>query len=280
MRHLLFLAGILSSLCWAPGQAVSQQTSEIDTFRVVNVTASPGDTVPVQFYLVNDSCELAAISAYIRIDNSILEWVGEWDSIGSPLFYVKHDTLFRARIPGLFEPYAPLVLATNFWGANDEFGVMVGAGANASIGQGRGSIVQFYLRVKEGVPVGTQTQIRPFNPVDESPGHTDPRRSSYADLSGLLNVYPTLVGGELTVVESVLCGDANGDALVNISDVVYLIAYIFAGGAAPSPPWTGDVNCDSMVNISDALYLLFSAWGGPPPCDPSWDGSPDCGPNQ
>jgi hypothetical protein len=31
------------------------------------------------------------------------------------------------------------------------------------------------------------------------------------------------------------CADANGDCIVNISDAVYLIWYIFAGEPAPGP---------------------------------------------
>lgn len=63
------------------------------------------------------------------------------------------------------------------------------------------------------------------------------------------------------------CGDANGDAAVNISDAVYLIAYIFSGGSPPSPLLAGNVNCDSAVNISDAVYLISYIFsGGPPPC--------------
>jgi hypothetical protein len=62
-------------------------------------------------------------------------------------------------------------------------------------------------------------------------------------------------------------GDPNSDNIVNISDVVYLIQYIFAGGPAPSPLQSGDVNCDTMVNISDAVYLIqFIFSGGPAPC--------------
>ena len=63
------------------------------------------------------------------------------------------------------------------------------------------------------------------------------------------------------------CGDANGDAAVDISDVVYLIAYIFSGGFPPSPLPAGDANCDGMVDISDVVYLnayIFS--GGLAPC--------------
>ena len=63
------------------------------------------------------------------------------------------------------------------------------------------------------------------------------------------------------------CGDANADAVVDISDVVYLIAYIFSGGLAPSPLLAGDANCDSAVDISDAVYLIAYIFsGGATPC--------------
>jgi hypothetical protein len=49
--------------------------------------------------------------------------------------------------------------------------------------------------------------------------------------------------------------------------VVYLIAYIFSGGSAPSPLLAGDANCDSMVDISDVVYLIAYIFsGGQPPC--------------
>jgi hypothetical protein len=64
-----------------------------------------------------------------------------------------------------------------------------------------------------------------------------------------------------------LCGDANGDVATDISDVVYLIAYIFSGGSAPSPLLAGDANCDSTVDISDVVYLIAYIFsGGQAPC--------------
>lgn len=67
--------------------------------------------------------------------------------------------------------------------------------------------------------------------------------------------------------EPVACGDADGDQLVDISDVVKLIQYIFAGGDAPIPLDAGDVNCDTLVNITDVVYLLNYIFdGGPSPC--------------
>ena len=68
------------------------------------------------------------------------------------------------------------------------------------------------------------------------------------------------------------CGDANGDAAVDISDAVYLIQYIFAGGAAPGPCGyalgKGDANGDCAVDISDAVYLIqyIFAGGAAPHC--------------
>lgn len=64
-----------------------------------------------------------------------------------------------------------------------------------------------------------------------------------------------------------VCGDADGSAAVNISDAVYLISYIFAGGPAPNPLESADADCSGTVNISDAVYLIsFIFSGGPAPC--------------
>ena len=66
---------------------------------------------------------------------------------------------------------------------------------------------------------------------------------------------------------TVTLGDADGNGMVNIADVVYLINYIFAGGPAPNPLLAGDVDCNGMVNIADVVYLInFIFGGGPAPC--------------
>lgn len=74
-----------------------------------------------------------------------------------------------------------------------------------------------------------------------------------------------------------IVGDANSDELVNITDAVYLIQFIFGGGPAPAPLIAGDANCDELVNITDAVYLIQYIFnGGPPPGDPDGNGTPDC----
>jgi uncharacterized protein (TIGR02145 family) len=78
----------------------------------------------------------------------------------------------------------------------------------------------------------------------------------------------------LTVTASAnpyVCGDADGNGIVNISDAVYLISYIFGGGPEPSPLLAGDADGNEIVNISDAVYLISYIFGGGPapacPCD-------------
>jgi uncharacterized delta-60 repeat protein len=63
-----------------------------------------------------------------------------------------------------------------------------------------------------------------------------------------------------------LRGDANGDGMINVNDVVFLINYLFIGGPAPQPLQAGDANSDGVVNINDVVYLInYLFVGGPPP---------------
>jgi hypothetical protein len=74
----------------------------------------------------------------------------------------------------------------------------------------------------------------------------------------------------LTVQAAYLFGDANGDTGIDLSDAVYLISYIFAGGAVPVPLTSGDVNCDTAIDISDVVYVLAYIFaGGLAPCQAS-----------
>ena len=61
-------------------------------------------------------------------------------------------------------------------------------------------------------------------------------------------------------------GDTNGDDIVDVSDVVYLISYLFGRGPAPSPMERGDTNCDQTVDVSDVVFLInYLFRGGPAP---------------
>ncbi|MGQ9592457.1 MAG: dockerin type I domain-containing protein [Planctomycetota bacterium] len=75
----------------------------------------------------------------------------------------------------------------------------------------------------------------------------------------------------VVVSEPVLasCGDANGDGSLDISDAVWTLTYLFAGGAPPASMQAADTNGDGKLDISDPIYLLgYLFLGGPPPVCP------------
>jgi hypothetical protein len=60
-------------------------------------------------------------------------------------------------------------------------------------------------------------------------------------------------------------GRVNGDELVDLSDAVSLLSFLFTGGEAPDPRAAGDVNDDGELDISDPIYLLDYLFRGGPP---------------
>ena len=104
---------------------------------------------------------------------------------------------------------------------------------------------------------------------------TDPTLVTYYDIPDSPNDFfvdepYVLVAGHnsLFVFEAdfLKAGDVNSDGIVNSSDVVYLIDYLFKNGPEPSDPNSADVNFDCQINSADVVYLIdYLFRGGPRP---------------
>jgi len=77
---------------------------------------------------------------------------------------------------------------------------------------------------------------------------------------------------------SPLIGDVTGDGNVSVSDIVYLINYLFKGGpdivheTEEERLFRGDTNMDGKITVSDAIYLInYLFKGGCPPGLPCVD---------
>jgi uncharacterized Ntn-hydrolase superfamily protein len=64
-----------------------------------------------------------------------------------------------------------------------------------------------------------------------------------------------------------LCGDANGNGIINILDITYIVSYLYKNGPAPIPvAKAGEANGNDVVNILDITYLINYVYkGGPAP---------------
>jgi plastocyanin len=107
-------------------------------------------------------------------------------------------------------------------------------------------------------------------------------------LRGELNVTVTSLAfpdgeirGQVEEVSTTGCcigstGNVNDDAggSVDLSDLIYLVNYLFLGGPSPACPASANVNGDAgcSVDLSDLIFLVnYLFLGGPPPaaCDPA-----------
>jgi hypothetical protein len=91
--------------------------------------------------------------------------------------------------------------------------------------------------------------------------------------SGLEHVLRHQVAGPLGPIFH--RGDASADGDVNLTDAIFILSFLFTGGAPPGCLETADVDNDAAVNITDAVALLgFLFLGGPAPAAPGPPPSP------
>jgi predicted outer membrane repeat protein len=78
---------------------------------------------------------------------------------------------------------------------------------------------------------------------------------------------PSGAACDLGAYERAPCGDVNGDGLVSVLDVFFLINHLFAGG--PVPPGLANVNQDDARDVLDVFFIVNRLFaGGPAPVCP------------
>jgi hypothetical protein len=105
--------------------------------------------------------------------------------------------------------------------------------------------------------------------------HRDPQGEVVMDAdTGLARAYTTrLTRGELVVLARIpggLCGDANDDLVINASDIIYLVTYLFRSGPEPVYRAAADMNDDGKISTADVIYLVGYVFksGPEPACVP------------
>lgn len=109
-----------------------------------------------------------------------------------------------------------------------------------------------------GVTIGRKDSIVCLNP----PSCTQRDTVYYTDQSAFL-----YFNGARTFGAACSRGDVNLSGAINSADIIYMVNFVFKGGAPPlCSPTAGDVNCNGVTNSADIIYMVNHVFkGGPPP---------------
>lgn len=206
-------------------------------------SADPGDTVSLPLFFEN-ALPATGITSKIIFDSTLLSIqnvetietrLESWTQV-HPI--VKPGALFLHAMPNYLDTLPSLLV-------------------------GFGTLVKINFIISDQAPAGT---IIPVEFQDDPYWQLYWGHYNAYTQDGMNFIQPTTVSGWISVSTEVLRGDVNRDGVINISDVVYLINYLFIGGPAPDPLELGDANCDGVVNGADVVYLInYLFIGGPPP---------------
>ncbi len=162
-------------------------------------------------------------------------------------FLVNTYTTLNQTAPRLFADSANFVIAWNSYGQD---------GSNSGIFARRFSA--------EGVPKGSEFRVNTY--TTDLQGDPSITRSG----SGLFVVVwrsDSQDGSSAGVYAQRFClprGDADGNGIIDVADVFYLINSLFAGG--PAPVFNSDVNTTGATDVGDVFYVInYLFAGGPQP---------------
>jgi hypothetical protein len=248
---VLSLIGLFPSVGYA--ECGEGDTGICDTVRIgcpfIIGTVIPGDSIMVPIYVWND-LPLGGLTLGFKFDSAELEVVKKrYDLMGSIIpenvrTYIKETT----TLPGQY--------IFGWFDFDGDSPIPANATGKAKL------LVTLNFKIKSTATPRTIVIDSAFFP-------TDGYFVLWSLEGGGSSVHPQYVhcpDGDI-ILGDIPCGDADGSGSINISDIVYMINYIFKNGPPPQDTGGGDIDCDLRVTIADIVYLINYVFkGGLTPC--------------
>jgi hypothetical protein len=171
----------------------------------------------------------------------VLDFQSTCQTLGAPAL--------ASPAPGAVDLIQPITLV---WGDNGATGYRVEVDADPGFGSpDRDTSVTDTSLVVSGLPAGQLYHWRV--------------RSQSACGDGVPSTSRSFEAGCIVA----LTGDVNASGDITSGDIVYLVNYVFKGGAVPLPvEAAGDADCSGQVMSADVIRLVnFTFKSGIPPCD-------------
>ena len=140
----------------------------------------------------------------------------------------------------------------------------------------RTPVLNLTFRVREGAEAGT-SELRFLDGAVPTEGAAVENKliANGEDVTPSLASSFVFVDGQLNITPDVTTfsrGDANGDFILDISDGIHMLGYIFDTTPAPFCLDVLDANDDGRINLTDPLFLMRHIFlGTTPPPPPSLD---------
>ena len=215
----------------------------------------------VQLYLT-PSVELLPAS---QVDTSVATVVLSGDVLGQETALVIEHGNHWVVNSGVVHLEASFVFSSLLGGPSNE-----PAGADIMLADGTGLIfAEYATSIDVDLPWDGVSRVRRFDPLG------NPTSDIELDLFG--NYSAMMARGELVILSSLFvpcCNDVRGNIdsdpaeVIDISDLVYLVDFMFSGGPEPSCFDESDVDGSGVepVDIADLVYLVDYMFNdGPPP---------------
>ncbi len=300
-RSFIYCAVILITL--APYAAFGTPQSPLLEVRVMDTTAESGATdVPISIYMNNYEDTVAGFSLWLLLSRpDILEFQLSFDTSGTltsgwELILVNHigGTPYNIKIVGVANwpppPTTPgispqqnglplIKLIADIDAVPDTT-----TNRSVDILIARSNLSEFAFSDPMGQVIGTvQDSVldTAFYACLEWVGDSclewelvnpwEPHDSTYIfwhQISVLDTLRVFVNDGSLTVTGGYVCGNIDNDAggAIDISDLIYLVDWMFSGGQEPPVLMAADCDGDGENDISDLVWLAnYMFTGGSPP---------------
>ncbi len=245
LKKFILALFILITLMWCRSSWCEEQANPS---VAVGSTATQYRTLnfKVPVYLNNPNAQVGGFEMAFGLDYpEVVDFTATIDTVGT--LVNKFDHLEATVDTGL--NYIQLVGIADL-DTNPPSGV---------IGPGNGVLYNLVVNITSSCLVYSETTLTTIQ-VDIIHSHLSDPTGKWIDSVEFFN-------GSVYVPGLCVYGDANANGTVNLSDIIYLVNYVFKGGIPPCPEKAGDANRNGVVNLPDIIFLVNHVFkGGPAPC--------------
>ena len=249
--HVYMLPGVYSVLLTvqtAYGPITSSHANYIaalgDTLTIVGDSAFAGRKVMVSIRLAN-SQNLASLVLPLRLPNS--PYKVSLDSIRMGTRTSYFEAMSTLTWDSLGNRYTVELIANN-------------GGGSPNLAPGVGEVLRIYGRINSYALGGVSA------PVDT----TNLFGMKVRLVSNVMSYSPVVFPGQILTKGILRCDvDYTNDGIRDISDLTWLVAYLYLGGPPPVTIQSGDCDADWGIDIADVTQLVnYLYLAGPPPVIP------------